>query len=82
MSFTALLSRASLARPLGVGLFAQTVLIAHHSRATCESVQSELNNNPLMKKDGLPLFKEIQPSHIVPALQADLNQLKTDFKGG
>ncbi len=37
--------------------------------------------NPLLDKESLPKFEEIKVEHVVPALQEDLQQLKTQFKG-
>ncbi len=43
------------------------------------SCASDLNNNPLMDKSGLPLFAKIKPEHIIPAIEADIHQLDMDF---
>ena len=37
--------------------------------------------NPLLKKDSLPLFEEIKSENVLPAVEADLNELKTKFSG-
>lgn len=80
MSFTSLLSRSALSRPIGVGLFAQSMwLMSTSNRAQCNTPADP--SNPLLNKDGLPLFKQIKPAHVQPALEHDLARLKTDLKG-
>ena len=37
---------------------------------------SSLELNPMTKKDTLPLFKDIKPEHMLPAIQADLTDMK------
>eukprot|EP00596_Hydrurales_sp_CCMP1899_P005259 CAMPEP_0119039880 /NCGR_PEP_ID=MMETSP1177-20130426/9621_1 /TAXON_ID=2985 /ORGANISM="Ochromonas sp, Strain CCMP1899" /LENGTH=694 /DNA_ID=CAMNT_0007004339 /DNA_START=199 /DNA_END=2283 /DNA_ORIENTATION=- len=37
-------------------------------------------DNPLLKRDHLPLFSEIQSVHILPSVKSDLEKLKIDFK--
>lgn len=38
-----------------------------------------LQNNPLMKREGIPLFDQIKVEHIVPAMNATLEQLETEL---
>ncbi|RYG69451.1 M3 family peptidase [archaeon] len=90
MSTFAFLSRSALTRPIGVGLLTHTLFsVTQKSRAaSCEPLKNaaavsavDLASNPLLQKDGLPKFKEIKSDHIVPALEHDLNKLKTSFQG-
>lgn len=39
-----------------------------------------LSNNPLLKKNSLPLFGQIKADHILPAVEYDLSNLKTNFQ--
>eukprot|EP01031_Cornospumella_fuschlensis_P043668 gene43668-53401_t len=87
MSSFAFLSRSAFTRPIGVGLLTHTLFSVTH-KATCEPLKHssaisavDLASNPLLQKDGLPKFKEIKAEHIVPALEHDLNSLKTSFQG-
>ena len=38
-------------------------------------------DNPLLKRDNLPLFNEIEPKHVTSAVFSYLAKLKTDFAG-
>ncbi len=68
---------------VGAGLLSASLFSnAHNRRAACDSVRKVSSiaiTNPLLKKNSLPLFKEITAIDILPAIQADLAQLKTDF---
>ncbi|MEW6710981.1 MAG: M3 family metallopeptidase, partial [Candidatus Riflebacteria bacterium] len=44
-----------------------------------EMEKNALNDNPLMKRSGLPEFEEIQPSHVVPAMNATLDQIEAEL---
>jgi oligopeptidase A len=83
---TFLLHRASLARPLGVGLLTHTLFFnSSVKKARCDSskfasTSATLLENPLNVKDGIPKFKEIKPEHVVPAVTDDLNQMKDLFR--
>eukprot|EP01032_Pedospumella_encystans_P037618 gene37618-42607_t len=75
-------------RTYGAG-FLSSAFITHNvsRRTTCEPLSStagaastaSLANNPLMNKKSTPLFAEIRPEHILPAMQHDLASLKTGF---
>jgi len=77
-------------RTYGAG-FLSSAYITHNvsRRTTCEPLSStaraastaNLANNPLMNKKSTPLFAEIRPEHILPAMQHDLASLKTGFAG-
>ncbi len=83
-----LLMKRNLAKPLGIGLLSHALVMGSSARKTsCEGVIKASastvahHDNPLLKKDGTPLFREIKPEHVVPALEHDLSKLKHDFKG-
>ena len=40
-----------------------------------------LKDNALLKRDGLPLFNDIDPKQVAPAIEFDLNNLKQSFQG-
>lgn len=44
-----------------------------------EMEKNALNDNPLMKRSGLPAFEKIQPSHVVPAMNATLDQIESEL---
>ena len=76
-------------RSYGAG-FLSSAYITHNlsRRSNCEPLSTtaraasvSLHNNPLMNKKSTPLFAEIKPEHILPAIQQDLTSLKTDFSG-
>lgn len=51
-----------------------------HHTVLCESFTGgSVITNPLLKKDSLPLFEEIKSENVLPAVEYDLNQLKTKF---
>jgi oligopeptidase A len=68
---------------VGAGLLSASMFSnAHNRRAACDSVRKVSSiaiTNPLLNKNSLPLFKEITAVDILPAIQHDLSQLKTDF---
>lgn len=79
-------------RSLGVGL-ASALIASKPSRlgpnspsitnrfiSACDASNMDLKSNPLMKNDGLPLFNEIKPEHVVPALEHDISELKANFQ--
>jgi hypothetical protein len=76
-----ILSRAFVAR----GVFLSgSFLSSVRSKSSCDSklkMSAGLLDNPLLKRDHLPLFSEIQSVHILPSVKSDLEKLKIDFKG-
>ena len=71
-----------------VGLISGSFLSSVRSKATtCASnlkmtvTDSILLDNPMLKRDHLPLFNEIEPKHVTSAVRSDLAKLKEDFKG-
>lgn len=83
-----LLFKRSLAKPLGIGLISHSLLVNSSTRKSrCDGVLKAsastlaFSENPLLKKEGTPLFREIKSEHVVPALEHDLSELKRDFKG-
>ena len=71
-----------------VGLLSGSLLTSVRSKATtCASnlkmtvTDSMLLDNPMLKRDHLPLFNEIEPKHVTSAVRGDLAKLKEDFKG-
>jgi hypothetical protein len=78
------LFRRSFARPLTIGALGLTnafVMSTQKSNCDFDGMVIPSSSNPLMKKDGLPLFKEIKPEHAVPAVEHDLKKMKHDFEG-
>jgi Zn-dependent oligopeptidase len=43
------------------------------------STLSQTSENPLLRQEGLPLFRSIAARHVVPAISTLIMQLKTDF---
>ncbi len=91
MSSFAFIARFAASRPLGVGLLSHSLFTLSQPKhaASCESLGAAVvitdvaaSANPLLDKSSLPRFKEIKPVHFVPALETDLNKLKSEFKGG
>lgn len=75
-------SKALTFRSYGVGLFSSAFLSHNYSRrAGCEPLRVSTYINPLSRKDSLPLFNEIKPDHILPAVENDLSGLKKEFAG-
>lgn len=62
---------------LGLHLYSQSSL--SHSRYSTATAAAVLDNPLLVKKDSLPLFKEIKPEHVLPAIDLNLKKLKDDF---
>ena len=40
--------------------------------ATDTTTPTDLTNNPLMQREGLPVFDAIAPEHVVPGVEASL----------
>lgn len=77
-------------RSYGAGFLSSAYITHNISRRTnCEPLSStaraasttSLATNPLMNKKSTPLFAEIRPEHILPAMNHDLASLKTGFAG-
>lgn len=88
---TSYLFRSTCARPLGIGILSNALLFGATSKHTRCDVTSrlhstatspdDLGSNPLNKKNHLPLFAQIEPKHVIPAVQHDLSKMKTEFLG-
>lgn len=81
-----ILTRAFAVR--SVGLLSGSFLSSVRSKATTYAsnlkmtvTDSMLLDNPMLKRDHLPLFNEIEPKHVTSAVRSDLAKLKEDFKG-
>jgi hypothetical protein len=71
-----------------VGLLSGSILSSVRSKAAFSTslkmtttVDALLLDNPMLKRDHLPLFKEIEPVHVKSAILNDLDALKKDFSG-
>lgn len=58
-----------------------TTKLAAATTTTAATSILSLKDNALLKRDGLPLFNEIDPKQVVPAIEFDLNNLKQNFQG-
>merc|ERR1719502_653310 len=38
------------------------------------------SSNPLLDKSHVPKFQQIKPDHVIPAIEFDLNNLRSEFK--
>ena len=81
-----MLSRSFAVR--SVGLLSGSFLSAVRSKSTIAAshlkmttTDAMLLDNPMLKRDHLPLFNEIEPKHVTSAVLNDLAKLKEDFKG-
>jgi hypothetical protein len=85
MSTASKIFKSMYGRPLGVGILSNAIYFGGKG-VRCENLtinakSGDLANNPLCKKDGLPLFNEIKANHVGPAIQYDINKMKNDFAG-
>jgi hypothetical protein len=71
-----------------VGLLSGSFLSSVRSKAAFATTALKMTatdtlilDNPLLKRDHLPLFNEIEPKHVTSAVLNDLAKLKTDFAG-
>lgn len=80
--------RAASLRAYSVGVAGASFLSASNrrnaNRSVCEPMKMSTSTsssikNPLQIKNGLPLFKEITPDDVLPAVTEDLEGLKTKF---
>jgi len=82
MFFSSRLSRVNAAR--GSILTASSLFLST-SRAKADSnsgttLSQALINNPLVVKDSLPLFGDIKPEHMMPAISKDLKEMKSQLE--
>jgi hypothetical protein len=80
-------SRAFIARSSMTAFLSGSFFSAHNVR--CDANGSKLHmstvsspvTNPLLDKSKLPKFDSIKSEHVLPAVQSDLKELKTNFEG-
>jgi hypothetical protein len=80
------LCRALSVRSCGFGVVSTAFLSyrRHYSHSEPIRMTSTIQKNianPLKKKDYVPLFNEIGPNDVLPAIEDDLTNLSSDFKG-
>ena len=81
-----ILSRSFAVR--SVGLLSGSFLSSVRSKAAFATTALKMTatdtlilDNPLLKRDHLPLFNEIEPKHVTSAVLNDLEKLKVEFAG-
>lgn len=77
--------KAASVKYYGAGLLSAALISnGNKRRIACDSIKlasTMASTNPLMDKHSLPRFADIQSVHVLPAIEADLQQLKSDFAG-